>query len=613
MERLSGLDASFLYLETPTQLLHVCGLLELDPETVPDGYSFDKLKHEIFLRTRAIPAFRRKLYDSPLNVDHPVWIDDADFDIDRHLHRTAIPAPGGREQLAEACAHIAGIPMDRQRPLWEFWVIEGLADGKIAVMTKMHHASVDGVSGANLLGALCGIEPDAPRPEPDPSYRPARKPSALRLAIDGITHLALRPLDIVKLLPETVALAGDWIVRHQRGDSMPPPFSAPRTSFNGTITGHRSVAFTAANLDDVKEIKRAFGTTVNDVVLAVCAGALRSYLESRGELPESPLLAMVPVSVREDENAASASSRNKVSGLFSSLPTDIADPVKRLETIATDNAVTKEHHQTISAAMLQDWAEFAAPTTFGLAVRAYSSLRLAERHPVVYNLVISNVPGPPIPMYFLGAEVLGLYPLGPVFHGAGLNVTVLSNNGKLDVGIIACLEQVPNPWAIADEVPRQIELLVAAARKRTGKEAPTAPKAAPTKKAVSTKKAMRKAPAKKATSAATKTASKAGATKAAASKATATKTTAPRTAAAKSTATKAPATKTSASKTAAATTAAKSTATKKAAAPRKTAPRKTAPRKTAAKATGPSTATGSTSSAASGGSQPTGDGGTGSQ
>ncbi len=497
MERLSGLDASFLYLETPTQLLHVCGLLVLDPSTVPGGYSFDKLKHELYLRTRATPAFRRKLHDAPFNMDHPVWIDDADFDIDRHLHRTAVPAPGGREELAEACGHIAGQPLDRKRPLWEFWAIEGLADGKIAVMTKMHHASVDGVSGSNLMSALCGIEPDAPRPKLDTKYKPLRAPSDLRLTAQGITRMAMRPVEMVRLLPSTVAVASDWILRSRRGAAMRPPFTAPRTSFNGTITGHRSIGYAGVDLAAVKEIKNAFGTTVNDVVLALCAGALRGYLEARGELPDSPLLAMVPVSVHGE---SAAEGRNKVSGMFASLPTDIADPVERLQTIAADNMVTKEHHQTISAEILQDWAQFAAPTTFGLAVRAYSGLRLAEKHPVVHNLVISNVPGPPVPLYFLGAEVLGLYPLGPVFHGAGLNVTVLSNNGHLDIGIIACQEQVPNTWLLADEMPRAVDELLAAARQHIGAKSarkPAARKTATASKKVAKKTAPRKAVAKK--------------------------------------------------------------------------------------------------------------------
>jgi diacylglycerol O-acyltransferase / wax synthase len=474
MERLSGLDASFLYLETPTQLLHVCGLLILDPSTVPGGYSFAKLKHELLLRSRATPAFRRKLHDSAFNVDHPVWIDDEDFDIDRHLHRAAVPSPGDREQLAETCAHIAGQPLDRNRPLWEFWVIEGLADGKVAVMTKMHHASVDGVSGANLMAALCEIDPGAPRPGLDRSYRAAHAPSDLLLAADGLAHIAMRPLKLLKLLPGTAAVASNWIRRARLGTAMPPPFSAPRTSFNGTITGHRSIAYIGVSLADVKEIKQAFGTTVNDVVLAMCAGSLRGYLQDRGELPDIPLLTMVPVSVREGNEAKS---RNKVSGRFTSLPTNIADPVESLEAVSADNKATKEHYQSISAKILQDWAQFAAPAMFGLAMRTYAALRLAERHRVVHNLVISNVPGPPVPIYFLGAEVLGMYPLGPVFHGAGLNITVLSNNGHLDIGIIACLEQVPHPWSLADEMPNVIAQLLAAARQRTGTKAPAKPRA----------------------------------------------------------------------------------------------------------------------------------------
>ena len=238
---------------------------------------------------------------------------------------------------------------------------------------------------------------------------------------------------------------------------MAAPLTAPRTSFNGTITSHRAIALAQMDLDDIKEVKAATGTTVNDVVLAVAGGALRSYLEDRDELPDSSLLATVPVSVRSESKRSAGA--NKVSALFTKLGTDVEDPLERLEDMATSNRNAKEHHKAISADALQDWAEFAAPRTFGLAVRAYAGLRLAEKHPVVHNLVISNVPGPPLPLYFMGARIEALHPLGPVFHGAGLNITVMSNNGRVGVGVIACRESMPDVDDLARRFPAELARL----------------------------------------------------------------------------------------------------------------------------------------------------------
>jgi diacylglycerol O-acyltransferase / wax synthase len=469
MDRLSGLDASFLYFESRTMLLHVCGLLVLDESTMSEPYDFDRLRDVLRDRVGSNPSFRRKLHSPVLNLDHPVWVDDDEFDIEHHVRRAFVPAPGEREQLAAVCADIAGQPLDRNRPLWEMWVLEGLADRSIAVMTKMHHATVDGVSGASLVSELCSLEPGglpiaagAPKPAPE-------RPSDARIVLDSALQLAKRPVKFGKLLPTTVGLLPAWMERARHGRAMPAPFRAPRTSFNGTITGHRSVAFARMSLDEVKEVKNAFGCTVNDVVLTMCSGALRKYLADRNELPDSSLVAMVPVSVH---GKSTAPGTNKVSGMFSSLASDIADPVERLAAIAEQNRVAKEHHKTISASLLQDWAQFAAPNTFALAVRVYSRLRLAERHPVIHNLVISNVPGPPMPIYFMGARIVGFYPFGPVFHGAGLNVTVISNDGHLDVGLIACRELAPNLWELADDLPIALADLLTAARRATRKAKP---------------------------------------------------------------------------------------------------------------------------------------------
>ena len=461
MDRLSGLDASFLYFETPAHLMHVCGLLVLDPATMPQQYSFERLRDALRTRLQRNPAFRRKLHNPLFNIDHPIWVDDHDFDIEHHVRRIAVLPPGGDAELAEVCGDIAAQPLDRSRPLWEFWVIEGLADGKLAVMTKMHHATVDGVTGASLVSELCSIEPDAPPIAAAEHPPPSPHPSDLAVAVDGVYSMVKRPVKFAWLLPQTLGVLPGWVQRARRGAAMPAPFTAPRTSLNGTVTGHRTVAFTRLDLEQVKEVKNAFGCTVNDVVLALCSGALRRYLDDRGELPESSLVAMVPVSVHGKTKAGGT---NKVSGMFSSLASDIADPVERLATIAAQNRVAKEHHQTLSASLLQDWAQFAAPNTFGLAVRVYSKLRLADRHPVVHNLVISNVPGPPMPIYFLGARIVGFFPFGPVFHGAGLNITVLSNDGHVDLGLIACRELAPDLWTLARDVPLALDELLSAAR-----------------------------------------------------------------------------------------------------------------------------------------------------
>ena len=460
MQRLSGLDASFLYLETSSQVLHVCGLVVVDPSTMPGGYSFHKVAGELVTRIKLLPAFRRKLHAVPLDLDHPIWVEDRDFDIDNHLHRVAVAAPGGRAELAELCGTLAGQPIDRSRPLWEMWVIEGLPDGRIAILVKMHHACVDGVTGASLLAHLCGLTPDAQPAEQTEPDNPDHPPGDLALIARGLGALARKPVELARLLPRTLRVVPRWVDRSLRGRGMPAPFTAPRTSFNGTISGRRAVAYTGVPLAEVKRVKDAFGATVNDVVLTMCAGALRRYLSDRDELPDSSLVAMVPVSTH---GSGPAEGINRVSGMFTSLGTEIADPVERLAAVARSNRLGKELHEELGPNLLREWARFAVPVTFAAGARLYSSLRLAERHPVVHNLVISNVPGPPMPIYLLGCRVEGMYPLGPVFHGAGLNITVLSNDGRVDIGLIACRDAAPNLWALADAMPDALADLLAAA------------------------------------------------------------------------------------------------------------------------------------------------------
>lgn len=462
MQRLSGLDASFLYLETRSQLMQVIGLMELDPSTVPGGYRFPRLRDELERRISAMPAFRRKLDNSLLNIDHPVWIEDADFDIERHVHRVAVPAPGGEIEVAELCGHLAGQTLDRGKPLWELWIIEGMSDGKVAAMLRMHHASTDGVTSAEMLAQLCTLTPEAPDLDSDKMAETAGPSSRTTMAVTGaLNYFVQRPIAMAKLVPGTVGVPVGWLRRSRSNSAMPAPFQAPRTRFNAPITPHRSIALTQLSLEDVKRVKNRFGVKINDVVLAITGGALRTYLQSHDELPEQPLVAMVPVSVHgADESALVTGGTNKVTGMFTRLPSDLDDPVERIERAASMTRTSKEHHAEIDANMLRGWAQFAPGTTMSTLMKLYGDRRMAMSHPPIFNVLVSNVPGPDFPLYFLGARVASVYPLGPIFHGLGLNITVFSADGHLNVGIVACTDQTPDVWAIAHAFDEELKQLL---------------------------------------------------------------------------------------------------------------------------------------------------------
>jgi WS/DGAT/MGAT family acyltransferase len=499
MQRLGGLDSAFLIFETSTMHMHVGGLMLVDPATAKQPYSFADYRRYVEERLPRVPGFRRKLATVPLNLGRPLWVEDPDFDLDFHLRRTTVAAPGGDRETADVVGDILSRQMDRSRPLWEMWVVEGRADSLIGVVSKVHHSTIDGITGANMMAELFDLEPDpAPRDDPPDSWEPERKPGDLELVGRAIVDMVKQPFSIAKLLPETVLSVGKLVNRRGRGATgMPAPFRAPRTSFNATVTAHRTVAFTDVKLDDVKTIKNAFGVKVNDVVIAICSGALRTYLAARDELPDRSLIAAIPISVHDRSEGVEGTT--KVSMMFSSLASDIEDPGERLRFIAETNAGAKQDHELVGATLLQNWAEHAAPNTFSLAARMYSSLRLADRHPVVHNLVISNVPGPPIPLYFNGARLVALHPLGPVMDGAGLNITVLSNMDAIGFGFIASKELMPELWDLADAVPGAVAELLEAARqveiKKAGGEGSAAAKPKPKKKAAATKRAAKTATA----------------------------------------------------------------------------------------------------------------------
>ncbi|OBK10426.1 WS/DGAT/MGAT family O-acyltransferase [Mycobacterium asiaticum] len=453
MERLSGLDAFFLYLETPTQPLNVCCVLELDTSTMPGGYSYARLRALLAKRVKAVPEFRMKLADTQWNPDHPVWVDDERFSLSRHLHRVAAPTPGGRREMAEICGHIAGLPLDRDRPLWEMWLIEGGArPDRVKVLLKVHHSVVDGVAGANLLAQLCGPAPDAPAPRP---VRGAGRASPLQIAVSGFLNLAKRPLRLATVVPATVVTLTQTLLRAREGRTMAAPFSAPPTPFNGPLTRYRNVAYTQLDMRDVKRVKNQFGVTVNDVVMALCAGVLRRFLLERGELPDVPLVATVPVSVRDKSDRPG---RNQTTWMFCRLESQISDPVERVRTMAAGNSAAKDHTAAMGPTLLHDWTEFGGQTMFGAAMRILPRIPLGTSP--VYNMILSNVPGPQEQLYFLGCRLEAMYPLGPLLGGAGLNITVMSLNGTLGIGIISCPDLLPDLWEMADAFPDALKELM---------------------------------------------------------------------------------------------------------------------------------------------------------
>jgi len=489
VKQLSGLDAGFLYMETGSQFGHVSSLSVYEPPDDPGYQPLAEWRAAIEKRLHLLEPLRRRLVDVPFGLDHPFWIEDPDFDLDFHVRHTAIPSPGTDEQLGEVIARIIGRPLDRRRPLWETYVIEGLPEGRYGVLTKLHHATIDGAAGAELLTMMLDSTPDGDViPPPEDEWRPERMPTDLEVLQRAALSLArkpgrgllltartLRELGNATRNPFVVAAANQIrsslrgplgtvlnIGRDRDADPDAPPVSlpslgAPRTPFNGTITPHRRFAFRSTSLDAVKAVKNATGATVNDIVMAVVAGGLRSYLLEKDALPERPLVAMVPVSIRTGEETEKWT--NRVSGLIANLPTDVDDPVERIKAVHESMVSSKQLFDAIPAATLTDFASFPPPAVFTRAMRMATRFQLGNRAAPPVNLVISNVPGPRVPLYSAGSRLLHYFPVSTVAEGQGVNVTVQSYMDTLDFGVVSCRELVPDVWHMLDLMVEELEQL----------------------------------------------------------------------------------------------------------------------------------------------------------
>jgi WS/DGAT/MGAT family acyltransferase len=466
---MSGTDASFLYFETPATHMHVLGTLVVDTTDKP-GWSAEDMIELLRHRLDLLRPFRQKLAPAMLRLHHPVWVDVPDVDVRQHVSRVKCPAPGGMEQLAHEVAAFASVKLDRSRPLWECLVVEDMADNRAAIVFKVHHCAVDGVGAARILSAVFDLAPEGrteaeligAREEARATQQP--EPSVLDVAVHTVTGLASRPWHTARVgISAVKAVTG--IVGRRVGDTDTSggalPLTAPRAPFNGSITPGRAVAYVDLPLADVKAIKSAVGGTFNDAVTAITGGALRRYLLKHDALPESSLIAAVPVSIRGDDTDNAA---NRVSTMFTSLGTDVADPVERLKAVHQANRVAKGDQKAMGDDLVMRVGEVVPPNTTQALARLYSMLRFADVHPVVHNLVLSNVAGPPIQIYMAGAKVEGIYPLGPVMEGPGLNITVVSYRDRVGIGIIACSERIPDVDDLAAEFPATLEEMLLAVR-----------------------------------------------------------------------------------------------------------------------------------------------------
>jgi diacylglycerol O-acyltransferase len=477
MRQLTSLDTQFLAMESARQYGHVAGLAVLDPSTRGGELDLASLQQLLEQRLPLVPPLRWRLAEVPFNLDYAYWVDDPDFDLEFHVREIALPAPGSEAQLAEQVARIVARPLDRGRPLWELYLIQGLEDGHVAVLTKIHHAVVDGLSGTEIMAALLDLTPEG-RDVPEPTERPGRLPSGAEMLLRGVVGTLKFPVRFARSAPAAlpnlaevrslaivpgVASVGQAVkrtrevaLRRPRHKSV-PGLPTPRTPFSGRVSGHRKVAFGQLSLADVKAAKNRHGTTVNDVVVALCAGAVRRWLIEHDALPDDPLVAQIPISVRTE--AQTGTYGNRIMLQTAPLFTQVADPIERLRLTHEALGDMKQRHSALPAELLQDANHFIPPAVFALAARSTFALATSAAGRPPWNLVISNVPGPQLPLYLAGARLVANYPISVITDGMGLNITVMSYCGHLDFGLIADRDQMPDVHLLLQWLREELALL----------------------------------------------------------------------------------------------------------------------------------------------------------
>ncbi len=445
MQPLSGLDASFLYLESPTTHMHVGSV-----GVVSGTLTFADFRAHVAERIHLIPRLRQRLVAVPLSIDRPYWVDDPDFNLALHLQHIALPRPGNWRELRRLASRIFSQPLDRSRPLWEFVFVEGLdtipqvPPGSIALISKMHHAAIDGASGNDILSLLLDPKPEGRTIEPAPDWNPPPVPNEIGVVTRSTVDFLTRPFKLPRLLAETaLSTVKAGALTRVPGVELPAvPFTAPYTRINGKVTAERNWNTALLELDRIKEIKNIIEVSVNDVVLAICAGALRRYFEEKGELPKKPLVSMVPVSTRgkQEQNTMG----NQISAMLIQLATNVPDPIERLITIHNNATGGKMFQGAVGAKTLANYLEFIPFSLGGQAARLYTRLNVSERLNPVMNLTITNVPGPQMDLYMAGHKLLAILGMAPIIDGMGLMIAVLSYNGVLSMSVTSCPKLMPD-------------------------------------------------------------------------------------------------------------------------------------------------------------------------
>jgi len=455
---LSGLDAGFLYLESAGTPMHVGSvmLIELPKKK---GYDFhEALIRHIGERLPRAPALRRVLHEAPLDLGHPMWGEASELDLTAHIRKRKLAGKGGQAKLMALVGKLHAVRLPRDVPMWQFVVIENVEPGVVALYSKVHHALLDGQGGIALAQAILDIAPTTAKR--GKSKLEAEDPSRMRkrdLAKTATRSTVSQFAKLLRALPATLKLAGSvGEAAGMIGSLRENLLLAPRTVFNQQVGPARSFAALSLPIDEVKRVARGFGASLNDVVMAICAGALRELLLSVDELPKKSLVAAMPVSLRE---AGNTEANNQVSMVQCSLATDIADPVRRLRAISVSTGQIKQRVNAFKNLIPTDYPGLAAPIWAAGLSRLWARGRIAERLPPLANVAISNVPGPPVPLYLAGAKLSHYYPVSIVTHGLALNITVQSYAGQLEFGLTACADVVAHPDVVATAMATALQEL----------------------------------------------------------------------------------------------------------------------------------------------------------
>jgi WS/DGAT/MGAT family acyltransferase len=456
--RLSALDVSFLYMETPTTPMHVGGVCEFEPPA--DGFDYERLCELISQRIGLVPRYRQKVKPVPGRIANPVWVDDEDFDVTYHVRRSALPKPGTREQLKDLVARLQSRPLDRNRPLWEIYLVEGLEGGRVGIVTKTHHAMVDGVSAVDIGTVILDSEP-TPREVPEDDWKARKEPGLLSLVTGAVLEIATRPtavLETARSAITDVRATADKVAEVAGGVLSQAKLlarQAPETPLNVPIGEQRRFGMAVTDLADYKRVRQAHGGTINDVVLATVSGALRTWLLTRGEKvrPTTVVRAMVPVSVRVDAERGELG--NRVASYFVDLPVGEGSAVMRLHQVSFAMRGHKESGAAVGADALVALTGFAPPTIHALGARTASVMTRR-----LFNLVVTNVPGPQFPLYAAGARMLSMYPVVPLAKNQAVSIGLTSYDGGVYYGLNADRDAMPDVDVLAACIEESLSELV---------------------------------------------------------------------------------------------------------------------------------------------------------